>query len=559
LPVFAQLSHGGLIPCSQLDLARAIGQAISAGAHILNISGGELSASGQATDLLRKAVQQAVDANVLVVSAVGNDGCECLHVPAALPGVLAVGALDPHGQPLDSSNWAERLARQGVMAPGAQIPGALPGGRFGVMTGSSFATPLVSGVAALLLSLQRARGQKPDPQAVRRALVESAEPCQANQATDCRRLLAGKLNIEGARAALGLGGPASCPPELAPRAGSVGLPIRPSALGRRTSSSAWPGRGVVPQREGGEAAGERGSFGCEGAADLVFALGELGYDFGCDARLDAFVQRMGSLASATSPVSMAKHLKRFPEDAGAVVWTLNQDATPVFAIQPWGSFATKAYGLLSDFLRDQHVDPEDAGADASREDSGSRSAKHRYARVRERLYRVAIAGRIVGTTSLFNGTVVPVIRPVTRGMFNWDASVLIRAIRKSSSLSTERGPVTEAIENLLRRVYYELRNLGLTSQERALNFAGTNAYSSGEVFHDAWRRGLRGLERFAVEPSPICRPDSDCWDVKMTFFDPEHPYERARWIYRYTIDVSDVMPVAVGPVRSWPVHAHPGS
>ncbi|MEM8996202.1 MAG: peptidase S8, partial [Acidobacteriota bacterium] len=90
-------------------------------------------------------------------------------------------------------------------------------------------------------------------------------------------------------------------------------------------------------------------------------------------------------------------------------------------------------------------------------------------------------------------------------------------------------------------------------------FAGTNAYNSGEVFHAAWSEGLKGLERFEVEESPICRPESDCWDVKMTFFDPEKPYERARWVYRYTIDVSDVMPVTVGSVRSWPIFTNPKS
>ena len=35
--------------------------------------------------------------------AAGNDGCECLHIPAALESVLAVGAMDAQGKPLDFS------------------------------------------------------------------------------------------------------------------------------------------------------------------------------------------------------------------------------------------------------------------------------------------------------------------------------------------------------------------------------------------------------------------------------------------------------------------------
>jgi hypothetical protein len=59
------------------------------------------------------------------------------------------------------------------------------------------------------------------------------------------------------------------------------------------------------------------------------------------------------------------------------------------------------------------------------------------------------------------------------------------------------------------------------------------------------------LDTIETERSPICRPDSDCWDVKLTFFDPERVFQRARKTHRFTVDVSDVVPVTVGPVRSW--------
>jgi hypothetical protein len=48
--------------------------------------------------------------------------------------------------------------------------------------------------------------------------------------------------------------------------------------------------------------------------------------------------------------------------------------------------------------------------------------------------------------------------------------------------------------------------------------------------------------------------DSDCWDVQVTFFDPEND-RRARAVYQYTIDVSDVMPVSLAPTHQFLVTA----
>jgi hypothetical protein len=59
---------------------------------------------------------------------------------------------------------------------------------------------------------------------------------------------------------------------------------------------------------------------------------------------------------------------------------------------------------------------------------------------------------------------------------------------------------------------------------------------------------LAGID---VKKSAICRPGSDCQDVILRFFDPHKKTERAVQMYRFTVDVSDVLPVTVGEVRSW--------
>ena len=198
VPVFRDGADRPIAPCSQLDLARAITQAVQAGAHVINISGGELSPSGTAHPLLTDAVQKCADNNVLIVAAAGNEGCDCLHIPGALPSVLAVGAMNAQGLPLDFSNWGEQYRFQGVLAPGENILGATPSGGTATQSGTSYATPIVSGIAALLLSLQRKFGQEPDPQAVRTAILESAYSCDPKIVSDCRPFMVGSLNITGA-------------------------------------------------------------------------------------------------------------------------------------------------------------------------------------------------------------------------------------------------------------------------------------------------------------------------------------------------------------------------
>lgn len=56
------------------------------------------------------------------------------------------------------------------------------------------------------------------------------------------------------------------------------------------------------------------------------------------------------------------------------------------------------------------------------------------------------------------------------------------------------------------------------------------------------------LDSIDVEKSPFCRMDSDCWDVKSSLIENNR---RAKRVFRFTIDVSDILPVTLGDVRSW--------
>jgi hypothetical protein len=95
-----------------------------------------------------------------------------------------------------------------------------------------------------------------------------------------------------------------------------------------------------------------------------------------------------------------------------------------------------------------------------------------------------------------------------------------------------------------------MRNVGLAPQDRALNYAATNAYQANDIFVKLRGRNIH-IEKFEVVRSPVMRPDSDLWDVKMTFYNPADLTTNPREVYFYTIDVSDVVPVSVGKPRHW--------
>lgn len=261
---------------------------------------------------------------------------------------------------------------------------------------------------------------------------------------------------------------------------------------------------------------------------LVYALGQLGYDFGSEARLDSFAQH--GISAPHDPFQLLEYLQENPSHATALTWTLSQETTPIYAIQPGGAFAAQVYDTLSECLKGQ---------------------------LNEGVERVSIPGIVMGKTTLLNGQVVPNIWPELRGMYSWSTPALVQAVvgkaPSEKKALARHNQKTEDIANFLERIYYEIRNLGITPQERAMNYAATNAFQLEHVYKSAIDADMK-LDTIGVELSPICRPGSDCWDVKLTFFHPGKRLEQARIVFRFTVDVSDVVPVTVGKVRSWHVY-----
>lgn len=127
------------------NVAAGILYAANNEARVLNLSlGGEGT-----SNTITAAITYARAQGCLVVAAAGNNGQNGQPVlfPARLSEVIAVGATDENDLVWANSNRGPELD---LVAPGVEILSAIPGSRYSEVTGTSMATPHVSGVAALI-------------------------------------------------------------------------------------------------------------------------------------------------------------------------------------------------------------------------------------------------------------------------------------------------------------------------------------------------------------------------------------------------------------------------
>jgi hypothetical protein len=193
------------------SIASAIDRAVLGGARVVCLSLG----SDEESQIVVDAIEDAVEAGLIVVAAAGNESSDKPLYPAALASVVAVGAIDATGEPAAYTSYGTWVD---VMAPGDML---LPSGADGYapMRGTSWACAIVSGVVALMLQAN----PNLTPAAVKTLLADTARPTRSDKAgarvVDAFRALRGAL-------------PLPVPAPAARRARKT-APARPRKLKRR--------------------------------------------------------------------------------------------------------------------------------------------------------------------------------------------------------------------------------------------------------------------------------------------------------------------------------------
>jgi len=152
-----------LSSCDTVAARKALAWAVEGGAQVISMSFG-----GPADSMMNAAISIAVSKGVVVVSAAGNNGCqtnaswgmnrfcrqgvisEQYSASYTIPGLISAGATDQTKGRASFSSWGPNLD---LMAPGVNNVTYDPIGPTNGFGGTSASTPLIAGVAALVLSI----------------------------------------------------------------------------------------------------------------------------------------------------------------------------------------------------------------------------------------------------------------------------------------------------------------------------------------------------------------------------------------------------------------------
>lgn len=146
---------------------------------------------------------------------------------------------------------------------------------------------------------------KPSPAQVREALIKSASPCDPLRGSDCRRFLAGRLNIQAAYTHLFIGENimsdtnensdvnfSVASSESSPEA--LGLVLQEFSPSDQAIPAVAISDASIATASSMGGLSQSSACGCKPSSkSMVYALGKLGYDFGTEARRDGFTQLMG--------------------------------------------------------------------------------------------------------------------------------------------------------------------------------------------------------------------------------------------------------------------------
>lgn len=599
-PGFAPQCRGLLIAAgideetaeSEIGIARGIEYALSQGAQIIHCAFCHPNQTGQAQDLLARAVRKAEDMGAVIIAPAGNDYGENWCVPSSLPTVLAVGALADDGAPMHFTNFGELYDGHSIMGPGENVHGADAKGGTVLQKGTSVAAPVLTGIIAALTSACVQAGQAISPQRVRDVLIATARPCTGAGADRC---IGGEVAVDRAMAVLLQGisiqqaridfpdapvapdAPSALP--APPRVAHTPLP--PHSIARHAPEP------VVDQRE----AYKREERVVDGVAvvpsavepslrypSMAFAIGQVSYEFPDELTRDSFARAMGSRLSPgdgepENVEALIAYLDDNPAEARRLRWLVSINGERRYVAKPVGAFAAQIFDMLAALvLGGMRGDITVASLPGWTTDStielmdGTVVRELRMNSLRgvygwhpaqiarqsaDSVHRDALAGQVghlIDRSQPGDTTAIIAGEGTENAVLGLSESPVVSWPRLRTAPSEE---VVYAIDDFFHQVYFRADQNPEISRDRAVNFAATNGYQVAAAFMDAMADGFE-YSQYRTEYSPFARVSGLCWDVVLQFTDPSED-QRAMREYRLTVDIADVMPVTVGRLRRWSV------
>lgn len=496
-------SNGAVMPtASPIELAKAIVEAVDAGARFVNLSSALFRPSSEERAAVEGALTYASARGAIIVAAAGNQGELGGSVITRHPGVVPVAAFGLDGRPSTLSNLGRYVGERGVGAPGEGIRSLGAPGEPATGAGTSVATPFVTGTLALLASLFPSATASQLRRALRQSLGSrrvTVVPPLLN-ADAAYEYLSGIFE-QGSGTMMGRSsyGPGSS--QLRPPSGRGGI-----------VSAAQ----VVPSQAGGPDGGSSPEGGQSGFG-FVYAIGRVETSFPNQSVEREFAQATGREDSSglTDREAMVSVLTGAGNRylARQLCWVLSIEGMPTYILQPTDP---RDFDLLVESLR-----PTPTNDDMD--------------------VLVGVRGP-TAPPEMCNGLELPLV--AVEQLYSFAREELISAIPKTKGLSDER--FESASNELLTRIMQVADNAGSADDHRALNYLAVRYPALYATASDMQTRNM-SLSAIEARPSRLAMTERII-DVIFTFTHRETDVPE-RFFVR--VNVSSMFPFLVSKMAPY--------